>query len=86
MCMPALGDHTKFGIDEVKQPARPYMLAISTSTKKFQNAESATKTSMTSKHDMLRYGLIHFDVVIGFTFTFASIFGEGGSPTLKPNA
>jgi hypothetical protein len=42
------------------------------------------KQRMESKHDMFRYGLIHFDVLIHISFTFALTLGGGvGSQTLK---
>ena len=43
--MPALGDHLKVEIDEVRQPARAYVLDIATSAKQSQKVRSATKTN-----------------------------------------
>ena len=60
--MPVLGDHIQIEIDEIEKPARAYRLAIPTSTKKNQKVKYATKPTMASKHDMFRYGLIHFDM------------------------
>ena len=61
--MPALGDHITIEIDEIEKPVRAYMFAIPISAQKtFNNSNLQQKTRMTSKHDMFRYGLIHFDM------------------------
>ena len=63
MCMPALGGRIKVEIDEFEKPARAYMLAIPTSANKNPKMSNMQqKPTMASKHDMFRYGLIHFDM------------------------
>ena len=52
VCMPALGDHIKVGIDEVRKPTRADMLDMATLPKKSNLQQKPTKAS---NHDMLRY-------------------------------
>ena len=56
--MPTLGDQIKRETDELEKPARAYMLAIPTSTKKSPKVKSETKQTMASKHNVFRYALI----------------------------
>ena len=62
MCMPALGGRIKVENDEIEKPSRAYMLANPTSSNKSQNVKSTKKTTIVSKLDMFRHGLIHFDM------------------------
>ena len=62
MCMPALGDHAKIEIGKIENPARADMLDIPTSINKIRNMSNLLQKPTKTKHDMFRYGLIHFDM------------------------
>ena len=60
--MPVPGGSMNVEIDEFEKPSRVYMFAIPTSSESKQNTNLQQKTTMVSKLDMFRHGLIHFDV------------------------
>ena len=60
--MPALGGRIQIEIVGFQKPFQVHILAIPTSAKEPINKKRMQQqTIMTSKHDMLRYGSIHFD-------------------------
>ena len=62
MCMPALAGRIKLEIVGFwKTPEHTCLLFQHQPTQKNKKVKYATNMKMASKHDMLRYGLIHFD-------------------------
>ena len=87
MCMPRLGGRIKIEIGAFEKASRAYLRAAPTSSTTNKSVKSVTtKTTMISKLDMIRPGLVHLDIPRRETislYTTLHLFEEGGGHSLS---